>query len=320
MRNRTTIINGIEYSENNDECVFLVSHTKLGDFTPNQLPNNSSMHVTEMGDFDGVELYFSVTNGNSLGDVDYYSIFLYFSKCSTEYAEASRQLNEIANEIITLADKGYLDNPKIEIEPTKDSKWEAHLTYHMQSEKIGEVSIKELSEKLNEKLKNRKPSPRVFLCHSSSDKALVERFANRLKLTGGHVWFDKWEIKVGDSIVEKINDGLDKMSHLVVFLSKSSVNKPWVKKELSSALIKKLNDNAVRIMPIKVEDVSIPAIINDIKYADCSLDVESGFSQLINDIINWKPTTNKSHEIMLPIGSSRLVSGLDLIHKTLNTK
>jgi len=286
MRDRTTIINGIEYSENNDELVFLVPYTKLGDFSPNQLPNNSSMHVTELGQFDGFEVYFSVTNGNAKGSSDHYSIFLMFSKNSTDYSKISRQANEIANEIIKFSNKGYLDNPKIQIEPKENDIWEAVLTYYMQSNEVGNILISRLSEDLINKLRDRNPTPKVFLCHSSSDKELVERFAIRLKLIGGHVWFDKWEIKIGESIVEKVNEGLGNMTHLVIFISKESVEKPWVKKELSSALMKKLSDNSIQIMPIKIDETQIPLIINDIKYADCSLDIESGFIQVINDILN----------------------------------
>lgn len=151
---------------------------------------------------------------------------------------------------------------------------------------IGSIIIKDVIDLMTSALKNIKPSIQVFLCHSSEDKEIVEQFALRLKSSKNYVWFDKWEIKVGDSIVEKINDGLNTMTHLVIFLSKGSVEKPWVKKELSSALMRKLSDNSVKVMPIKIDNVNIPTIISDIKYADCSDDLESGFDQLINDIVN----------------------------------
>ena len=285
MRDRTTIINGVEYSENNDEYVFLVPYTDLGNFSSKELPNNSSMHVTELGSFDDFEIYFSVTNGNSPGNTDYHSIFILFSKISNDYINASREVNEIANAIYKFSRKGYMDNPKIQIEPKENDAWETILTYYMQSKDVGDFVIRELVNELIEKVRNRKPTPKVFLCHSSSDKELVEKFAKRLKLIGSHVWFDKWEIKTGDSIVEKINEGLGSMTHLAIFLSKESVDKPWVQKELSTALMKKLSDNSVKILPLKVDDTKIPYIIFDLKYADCSLDIESGFNQVIMDIL-----------------------------------
>ncbi len=42
--------------------------------------------------------------------------------------------------------------------------------------------------------------PSLFLSHSSADKTFVEKLAKDLEGVGVNVWFDKWEIKVGDSL------------------------------------------------------------------------------------------------------------------------
>jgi hypothetical protein len=49
----------------------------------------------------------------------------------------------------------------------------------------------------------------VFLSHSSKDKAVVRPLAERLRADGLRVWFDEWELKPGDSIPKKLDDGLD---------------------------------------------------------------------------------------------------------------
>jgi hypothetical protein len=48
----------------------------------------------------------------------------------------------------------------------------------------------------------------VFLSHSSEDKAVVRVIAERLRADGVRVWFDEWEIRPGDSIAAKIEEGL----------------------------------------------------------------------------------------------------------------
>lgn len=47
-------------------------------------------------------------------------------------------------------------------------------------------------------------SAKVFLCHFSKDKEFVQRLAHDLKSKEVPVWFDKWELKVSDSLNEKI--------------------------------------------------------------------------------------------------------------------
>jgi len=49
----------------------------------------------------------------------------------------------------------------------------------------------------------------VFLSHSSADKPVVRTVAERLRADGLNVWFDDWEIKPGDSIPAKIEEGLE---------------------------------------------------------------------------------------------------------------
>ena len=56
---------------------------------------------------------------------------------------------------------------------------------------------------------------RIFFSHSSKDKELARRIANDLSNKGIPVWFDEWELTVGDSLQEKISSGIQKSGWLV---------------------------------------------------------------------------------------------------------
>jgi hypothetical protein len=62
------------------------------------------------------------------------------------------------------------------------------------------------------------------------------------------------------------------------------VTKPWVTRELSSALMRQIKDNAVSVLPIRLDDSHVPAILADIRYADCRTDLQSGFQDVVNAI------------------------------------
>lgn len=47
-----------------------------------------------------------------------------------------------------------------------------------------------------------------FLSHSSKDKTLAHRLATDIKISGIDVWFDEWEIEIGQSISQKVQLGL----------------------------------------------------------------------------------------------------------------
>ena len=71
----------------------------------------------------------------------------------------------------------------------------------------------------------------VFLSHSAKDKAVVRAVAERLRGDGLRVWFDEWEIKPGDSIPAKIEDGLERSRVLVLCMSGNAFGSEWAQLE-----------------------------------------------------------------------------------------
>jgi hypothetical protein len=97
---------------------------------------------------------------------------------------------------------------------------------------------------------------------------------------GVNCWLDENKIKVGDSIVSKISEGLSNSQTMLLFLSKRSVASQWAKKEWQSFLARQLSGNTLKILPVMLEDCSIPEIIADIKYADFRDGYYEGFKQI----------------------------------------
>jgi hypothetical protein len=125
---------------------------------------------------------------------------------------------------------------------------------------------------------------RIFISYSSSDHLFVDKLAANLDSLGADVFYAKWEIKVGDSIVGKINMALSTHDHLVVVLSKSSVKSDWVQRELNSSLMRQLTDKKISIKPVLAQDCDIPPLLSDIKYADFRRDYHEGFAALVDSL------------------------------------
>ena len=123
--------------------------------------------------------------------------------------------------------------------------------------------------------------PSLFLCHASEDKPFVDRLARELDQRALFAWYDKREILVGDSIVEKINDGLKSSDYLIAVLSPRSVAKPWVVREMSSSLMRQLGDKGIRILPLVIETCDIPPLFIDLKYADFRTSFDAGVRDLL---------------------------------------
>lgn len=108
---------------------------------------------------------------------------------------------------------------------------------------------------------------KVFVSHASEDKTrFVMSFATRLRANGIDAWVDKWEIKVGDSLVKNIFDeGLGSAQAVIVVLSKNSVHKPWVREELDHAVVSKISEGT-RIIPVVLDDCEVPQALKATKW------------------------------------------------------
>ena len=122
---------------------------------------------------------------------------------------------------------------------------------------------------------------RLFISHCSADHDFVERLARSLLARGFFVWFDEWVLKVGDSIIQRIQDAIDESSHLIVVLSPGSVDSKWVREELNSMLKEQVDCSETRVLPILYRQCKLPSFLRDKLYADFTGDFENAFAALM---------------------------------------
>lgn len=121
----------------------------------------------------------------------------------------------------------------------------------------------------------------AFLSHSSIDKPIIRQIAADLSAEGITVWMDEQRIHVGDSIPEKIAQGLAQSDFFLVGLSEHSVDSEWVKRELNNALVQEISKRRITILPLKLSTCEIPTLIADKKYADFSKSYRDGLANLV---------------------------------------
>ncbi|MEM8719872.1 MAG: toll/interleukin-1 receptor domain-containing protein [Cyanobacteria bacterium P01_G01_bin.39] len=91
----------------------------------------------------------------------------------------------------------------------------------------------------------------VFICHASEDKPLVvEPLVSALQQASISYWYDKAEIKWGDSITKKVNEGLSISRYVIVVLSSAFLNKKYPQRELNSVLNVEASSGEVKVLPL----------------------------------------------------------------------
>jgi len=121
----------------------------------------------------------------------------------------------------------------------------------------------------------------IFLSHSSADKLFVRKLAIGLATDGFPVWFDSWELEIGDHLHREIEEGIDESTFLVVVLSKNSTSSEWVDRELSRALERERQLGKKFVIPIVIDDCSIPIAVANRIYANfCDKPFQTALEQL----------------------------------------
>jgi hypothetical protein len=91
----------------------------------------------------------------------------------------------------------------------------------------------------------------VFLSHASEDKDLVVRpLADALTAEGWKVWYDEFELIVGDSLNRSINAGLAACDFGVVVLSPHFFAKEWPQRELDGLTAREIGIDGKVILPV----------------------------------------------------------------------
>ena len=133
----------------------------------------------------------------------------------------------------------------------------------------------------------------VFLSHAREDTAWCEKLAERLRNEGVHVWFDEWELKPGDHLLARLNEGLRQSRKMVAVWSASYFrdDKFWTLAEAFSQQHSDMLASERPLIPVLIEDCKIPPTFRNILSIDFRHpdDFDLHFRQLLKQLIAENP-------------------------------
>lgn len=143
---------------------------------------------------------------------------------------------------------------------------------------------------------------RAFICHASEDKDLARRIATDLHDSGIDTFFDEWEISAGQSLRQKIDEGLAACTHFLVLVTETSLLKPWVNAEIDAAFIQKVQRSAI-LIPVRyqLEASRLPPLLAPLLSPEIR-NYGTDIRRLIDDIqgISRKPPVRMPQERARP--------------------
>jgi hypothetical protein len=89
----------------------------------------------------------------------------------------------------------------------------------------------------------------VFISHAYEDKkSFTDELATALKKKGLKIWYSGFELKIGDSIADSVNNALKAANYAIVVISPVYLKKQWAMSELNALFSQEAEHN--RILPI----------------------------------------------------------------------
>jgi hypothetical protein len=98
----------------------------------------------------------------------------------------------------------------------------------------------------------------VFLCHAGEDKSeFVHPLADKLRANAITYWLDEAEIKWGDSITRKVNEGLRKSRFFIPFFTPAFYERNFPETELYSALDREIAENTTLVLVVLAMETAL---------------------------------------------------------------
>jgi hypothetical protein len=131
----------------------------------------------------------------------------------------------------------------------------------------------------------------VFVSHSSKDKSMVRPIAERLRSDGLKVWFDEWEIQVGDNIPAKLEEGLEHSNILLLCMSANAYGSEWAQLESGTFRFRDPLNKARRLIPLRLDEAPVKGSLRQFLYIKWQPDAsEQSYMKLFSACTNRPPT------------------------------
>lgn len=131
------------------------------------------------------------------------------------------------------------------------------------------------------------PKGRIFLSYSWKDQQTVLVFRDALQVQGFPVWMDVDKVHPGTHIAKAIEDGLGATDYYVVFISESSNESEWVRREIARA-VQLADKDKLTAIPVLLDGSEVPIEFAGLLY----IDARNSIGEAINRLLNYVSIQN----------------------------
>jgi len=150
---------------------------------------------------------------------------------------------------------------------------------------------------------------KIFISYSHEDKEFANYLVEKLQQNSIPVWYDTNEIKIGDALQDKINEGIATSSSIVFLISKHSSQSAWLRNELNTALLHNASSNGIKIFVVLLDPLELPAPLLNTFIFEAFKEKDAAIRALITELkaaaignypkLDWGKITSKDFEALV---------------------
>jgi TIR domain-containing protein len=93
-----------------------------------------------------------------------------------------------------------------------------------------------------------------FISYSSKDQTFAERLYADLQSRGVRCWFAPDHMRIGDKIIDSIDEAIRLRDKLLLILSDAAITSDWVEDEVTTAFEEERKRGDVVLFPVRIDD------------------------------------------------------------------
>ena len=139
----------------------------------------------------------------------------------------------------------------------------------------------------------------VFVSYAHDDAEWVMALAAALQDTGFSVTYDRYVLRAGDSLIDRLAQAITDGAFVVAVISPSSINSGWCQKEINLAMTEGINERHPKVIPIRILGAPVPERLKDTFCPEFELPDEAA-AQLAGDISSHRADRGASEQAPSP--------------------
>ena len=125
----------------------------------------------------------------------------------------------------------------------------------------------------------------ILISYRATKEDFAEALARRLGQEGIVPFFDRWDVKAGDSIPEKIEEAFARSMACIVVLSEDFKEGQWATAELETAITKHIQEG-YKVIPVLYETCVVPELLKPLRHVDFSDHDSQAFETKFGELID----------------------------------